>query len=377
MCTPARSILCVFVSALACTQKQTPAPTCTLGERIEARCTTVGDLRVATLEASVARDGEPLVFIPGGPGQRPFDTLAEVASAFEDVRKHHDIVAIERPEPTCSVSADSLVETARACAKEMPAVLPSTEQYVADIVRVMPQRFAVYGTRVALELMRAHPERLTAVILDGVIAPESTIRSAKASSPLEGLPRDVEVRHPRTGVMQHVKLTQRRVDETLRQASYSSELAALLPRMIAEKDYAALAALSLQQEATLERTINPFVYYSVFCREDVPTDEDLEHICAFWPVQKAPPRTAITSNVRTLLISGENDPVTPPSEAEKVVRTLSRATSLVLRDQGHVNLYRGCVPRLMSDFLKSDAPLDTRCIERATALPVLNGMNGP
>lgn len=422
MSSRVRSILCAFVSALiasSCTQKQTApdtSETCMLDGRLQARCRTALDIRVAVLEATVARDREPVLFIPGGPGQSAFEALPQVAAAFGELRKHHDIVTFERSLPRCpvSVSADAaddvVIANARACANEVgdAAHLATTSQYVTDALNVMPERFAIYGasygTRVALEIMRTHPERLTAVVLDGVIAPESVLGidqlpfaeaalNALAVDPRplrDKLPVDVVAREPRSGELTHVWLTPRVFEETIRSALYSRELVALVPRLIRESDMQGIAALTLRQRDALERTINPFIYYSVVCLEDIPyTGEThgagffeahldvLKSICGCWPGARAQRRTAVTSDVRTLLISGEHDPVTPPSEAARVAKTLEHATLITLKDEGHINVYRGCVPRLLADFVDANAPLDTSCVERAAAFPLFDGMNGP
>jgi pimeloyl-ACP methyl ester carboxylesterase len=207
----------------------------------------------------------------------------------------------------------------------------------------------------------------------------------------EKLPQDVVVRDPRSGASKHVWLTQRLFEETVRSALYSRELVALLPRLFSEKDFAGFAALALQQRNTLERTINPYIYFSVVCREDIPFAhepetagffvphlEALRAICSFWPVSAdAMPRVAVVSDVRTLLISGEHDPVTPPSEAARVAKTLKQSTQLVLKNEGHINVYRGCVPHLLGEFVDHTTPLDTSCVERAAALPLFTGANGP
>lgn len=425
-----RSIFCASVSVLAlvlgCTQKKTPpfsTEPCLIdtdGARLAARCGQLGDLKMAVLEATVARDGVPLVFVPGGPGQSAFDALAQLAPAFDAVRKHHDIIAFEREPLKCSArlapdaSPEAALANAKVCAAEIGerAALASTEQSVADVVQIAQQlgtKVAVYGasygTRVALEVMRSHPHLIDAAVLDGVLAPETVLIAeplvaadaalGEMRAPAEAvramLPRDVETREPRTGERVHVVFTASMFEDAVRGALYSREMTAVLPRLLREADLPTLAALALQHRASIARTINPYVYYSVVCREDVPFahatepsgffrehGEALAELCAIWPVRPdTAPRAAVTSDVRTLLISGERDPVTPPSSARHVAETLSRSTQIILPAQGHINVYRSCVPRLVAGFIDETTPLDTTCVQRATALPDLDGANGP
>ena len=59
------------------------------------------------------------------------------------------------------------------------------------------------------------------------------------------------------------------------------------------------------------------------------------------------------SDIPTLLLSGEADPVTPPADAERAARGLTHHRHLVLSGEGHGQVDTGCVPRLMAEFLDS------------------------
>ena len=64
-------------------------------------------------------------------------------------------------------------------------------------------------------------------------------------------------------------------------------------------------------------------------------------------------------------MSGEQDPVTPPSYGEAVLKGLSNGRHLVLRGQGHNVIGQGCMPKLVSQFIEStDAKaLDAKCLD--------------
>jgi pimeloyl-ACP methyl ester carboxylesterase len=85
------------------------------------------------------------------------------------------------------------------------------------------------------------------------------------------------------------------------------------------------------------------------------------------------------SDIPTLLLSGEADPVTPPADAERAAVGLTRHRHLILKGEGHGQLSTGCVPRLMADFLDSAAPdkLDATCLEQHTPEPFFLSMTGP
>jgi TAP-like protein len=132
-------------------------------------------------------------------------------------------------------------------------------------------------------------------------------------------------------------------------------------------------------------------YLSLTCAEDLPFIREDEipaavqgtflgdfrirkqqAACAVWPV---PPvgrdfLSPVTSGVPTLLTSGERDPVTPPSNAERVARTLRNSLQVVVPDGGHIYAgiegARECVDRLMVQLVETGTVkgLDTSCLAR-------------
>jgi pimeloyl-ACP methyl ester carboxylesterase len=140
---------------------------------------------------------------------------------------------------------------------------------------------------------------------------------------------------------------------------------------------------------------------SVICSEDVPYFalsanaraqlaatyqgtqqlDALEEICREWPrgPVDADLHQALLSDVPTLLLSGEADPVTPPSDAQRLAAGLKRARQVILEGEGHGQVATGCVPRVIAEFL--DAPdaraLDVSCLERHRAAPFFVSATGP
>jgi len=87
----------------------------------------------------------------------------------------------------------------------------------------------------------------------------------------------------------------------------------------------------------------------------------------------------LRSDIPTLLLSGEADPVTPPADAERAARGLAHHRHLVLSGEGHGQVATGCVPKLMAEFLDTAAAerLDAACLERHTPAPFFISMTGP
>jgi pimeloyl-ACP methyl ester carboxylesterase len=422
--------------------------------RVQARCTSIDGLAVAVLSAEGGRRAaDPLFFIPGGPGQSGLAAFAQVAGAFELVRRHRDIVVVDprgtgASEPlTCGTEVpDDLrskgaLEQLRACAAELgdkPRRI-NTANAVRDLDNVrralgydtIDVYAASYGTRVAQDLARSSPMVVRAMILDGVLAPESSIggdQAVSAERALDAVWRrcqetadcaerygdvratalrlsgrlgqgeigwHVDIRNPTSGDAQVIHLDRRLFEDTVRNALYQSELVALLPKLLYDADHGdvgGLARLAALLRDSLDEAVNPLVYLSVVCAEDVPflrpsesgvlfraRFPELAEACKAWPVTPADAamKTPVDTDVPMLLISGASDPVTPPSEADKVAAHAKRARKVVLADHGHIGVVRGCVPRLVADFLDAPEMLDVSCAARTAVLPLFNGANGP
>ena len=108
----------------------------------------------------------------------------------------------------------------------------------------------------------------------------------------------------------------------------------------------------------------------------------LRLICGRWPVGVRDDdfKRAVVSDKPVLLLSGEDDPITPPTYAEWVVTGgLTNSKQVVGRDQGHGLVGIGCVPRILRAFLEKPVPaeLDVRCLEAEPATPFFLSLLGP
>jgi len=295
-----------------------------------------------------------------------------------------------------------------------------------------------YGTRVAEVYMRRHPDAVHAVILDGVIDPE---RALGPDTPVDGeralaqiiarcqeslacarayprLPQElaslrqrfgpetvpVTLADPSTGIQETVPFNRSLLGAALRFLSYSGAEAALVPELIHEAaagQLAPLAAQALMMAHQIGEQLASGMQNSVICSEDVPyfkidaTDRQrleatyqggsqldaLAAICAIWPHGPVDPdlHAPLHSEVPTLLLSGEDDPVTPPDAALRVAHGLLRHRSLLLAGEGHGQLATGCVPKLMAQFLDAEEPerIDTGCLAAHAAPPFFVSPTGP
>ena len=264
-----------------------------------------------------------------------------------------------------------------------------------------------YGTRVAQHYLRRFPQHTRTLVLDGVVPPEVTLGAdmaidAEASltrilarcarevecrqgfgdpaqdyhdlwQSLQTRPAAVTVADPATGKPVHFEFTRFHLATVLRLSVYSAEPTALLPLLLHEsheqKDFSPLAAQFLLLSRTYSDVIAAGMNNTVACTEDLafynPKDTDraklestflgtaqldgLLAICKVWPRGPIDPdfHAPLHSDVPTLLLSGSDDPVTPPAYAEQARRGLTHSLSVVLQDFGHGQIAAPCVDRVI------------------------------
>jgi pimeloyl-ACP methyl ester carboxylesterase len=295
-----------------------------------------------------------------------------------------------------------------------------------------------YGTRVAELYMRRYPATVHAVILDGVTYPEQAIGP---DTPLDGeraldlilkrcaespdcaaaypdLPQDLAglrrqfgpqksmlvIDDPNTGLPLKVEFTRSMLSASLRFLSYSAGQASLLPTLIHRAAGGALAPLAAQTVMTARQVggqLASGMQNSVICSEDVPffgaaqVDraaisrtyqgpdqlDAFEEVCKLWPRGPVDSdlHSPLKSDIPTLLLSGEADPVTPPADAERAAQGLANHRHLILSGEGHGQVATGCIPKLMAAFLDSAAPalLDAACLDRHRPADFFVSMTGP
>jgi pimeloyl-ACP methyl ester carboxylesterase len=297
---------------------------------------------------------------------------------------------------------------------------------------------ASYGTRVAEHYMRRYPARVHAVILDGVTYPEQMIgvetpqdgeealnlivaRCRQApdcaavypdlQQDLESLLRQfgpqkvmVTIDDPNSGLPLEIEFNHKILGAALRFLSYSAMQASLLPALIHQAAHGKLrpmASQAIMNARQIGDQLANGMQYSVICSEDEPffaaanidraamaktyqgTElvDALHEICKLWPrgPVDADLHAPLHSDIPTLLLSGEADPVTPPADAERAGAGLTHHRHLILKGEGHGQLNTGCVPKLMADFLDSAAPeaLDAACLEQHSPEPFFLSMTGP
>lgn len=293
-----------------------------------------------------------------------------------------------------------------------------------------------YGTRAALVYLRQHGANVRSVVLDGVAPPDMRLplffardaqraldklvtdcesdATCRAQYPslaartrallarLEKAASPVRLTHPRTGVAEDVTVDAAFVANILAGALYSPLTSALIPELIRRaeaNDFQGLLALGLVNERAAEN-MSSGMQLSVVCAEDYPRitpDDPVRHsegsvfaghlmrsqlrACEFWPKGAVPASyyEPITSAVPVLVLSGDLDPVTPPSWGDAVAGHLQNARHVIVPGTGHGTVATGCGARLVHDFVErgTTSGLDTSCLEGLRRPPFFLTPAGP
>ncbi|HKV11504.1 MAG TPA: alpha/beta hydrolase [Thermoanaerobaculia bacterium] len=287
------------------------------------------------------------------------------------------------------------------------------------------------GSRLVQIYLRRHPDRVRTATLWGVVptdelGPFSMARSAQDS--LDGLiaecaadagcraafpklkddvaavfarvdrePVVVSLTDPETGKPAEIRLSHNAVAQTLRYMMYVSSSAALLPlnvHLAAQGDWKPMAETARFFGGVMGSTADGY-YLALTCAEDLPWIDEAkipeavrgtflgefrirkqQAACAGWPTARLGREflTPVQTDVPVLLISGERDPVTPPSNAEAVAHHFKTSRHVVVPDGGHS--FEGisgveCVDQLITSFVQAGRldGLDTASCVAGTKRP--------
>ena len=100
--------------------------------------------------------------------------------------------------------------------------------------------------------------------------------------------------------------------------------------------------------------------------------QDAIDTCALWNVEPSPPveNEPVRSDIPTLILAGEFDPVTPPSSGMAVAANLSNATFVEFPAAGHGIVLEGdCAKSIINAFLDGEDAPDTSCVSEEFSSP--------
>jgi pimeloyl-ACP methyl ester carboxylesterase len=285
-----------------------------------------------------------------------------------------------------------------------------------------------YGTRLALEVMRRYPEDLRSVVLDAVYPPdvdlyveapanfqrsltrlfESCAANQVCNEAYPGLEAALfntvdelnaepvlrQITNPYTGESHEALISGDALLSLVFQLLYDSKVRYFIPRIIydvsqGDYNYLEKAFGSLLLSSSIS---SRGMMFSVQCREELPFsswDEYQKQIelhaqlagmyqgsilgdlifrgCEIWDVGTAQPEAnqPVVSQVPTLILSGEFDPITPPAWGFRAAESLDNAFPYEFPGIGHgASVADQCPLSMMTAFLENphQAP-DDSCIQ--------------
>jgi pimeloyl-ACP methyl ester carboxylesterase len=292
-----------------------------------------------------------------------------------------------------------------------------------------------YGTRAAQVYLRLFPERVRSVVLDSVVPqtlalgteharkldqaifrvlrscdddpvcgetfPDTAGKLTALIRSLNENPVDITVEHPTTGEPFPLTFNREVLATALRFLTYSADSQAMLPLLIheaaTEQRFDRLASQMMIAATGLQESISQGMEMSVMCAEDYPLfpaepapndylmgdlmEKAVRIQCSIWPQGPVPDdfNEPVTGDIPVLLLSGELDPVTPPEYADQVAVHFPHSRHLVAPGQGHIATTRGCMGKIVSEFVieGSADDLETDCISNLQATPFFISLTGP
>ena len=268
-----------------------------------------------------------------------------------------------------------------------------------------------YGTRLALTVMRLYPGVVHGAILDSVYPTNHNRNDLPADAQrvfnvlFQGCAKDPNCNakypnlqsvfyslvdtlnaHPvsyqttdqNTGNSYTVPLSGGDLVGWLFSSLYGTQLIPLLPQTIFQVQAHNYSQISrIEGLIGFDSTFSDGMFYSVECSEDWPflTQQDITkseqgitpqisavfgsgeqqeyNVCQFWNVQKVPAvqKQAVVSSLPTLVLSGEYDPITPPSNGQETANHLSNSYFFTFPGQGHGQQYSSdCSDSIINAF---------------------------
>ncbi len=371
------------------------------------------ELAVAIVAAPAGGSEPPVVYLAGGPGGSGLDDYATDPESWEyPFLQNRDLILLDQRGTGYSEPTLDCPEFAEVDEQENPDALCyerlideginlmayNTRENAADVADLRTALGIVewdllgisYGTRLALEVMRNHPQGVRAVILDSPFPPNADTPVDEVYSVTDALAelfadceRDAycSENYPNLEAVFFETVQRLNEDETaeiygddlvfaLSSAFNDTELIPLLPYVIyevANDNFDALDEISsadgfarTQYQDDEDRSDSEGMYNSVICHDEyalgdyervetavignIPVELegallqstfDLVSLCEYWNPMTAVDNMAVSSPIPTLILVGQYDVATPPRWATLTAATLPNSYLFLVPGAGH------------------------------------------
>ncbi len=290
-----------------------------------------------------------------------------------------------------------------------------------------------YGTRAGLVFMRMFPKSLESVVLDSVGPIEVPIgmfgqsgarsfnllidncknsESCNKAFPnladefqavkvrLAKAPASIDILHPRLGTPTKLVIDDTKFTGNLRFQLYGMEGRSMVPLVIHQAflgNYQPLVGLMARTEG--EQLVYTGLLFNIVCNEDMPRlsvadktadannnfdgkDSQLawDMVCPFFPEYRPSEGfyQSVTADIPTLILSGNLDPVTPPSNGEYSAKSLPNSHHIIVENASHTVAMSTCASDIIQEFLTSKTPkkLDESCLKDIPQETFMTSVNG-
>ncbi len=280
-------------------------------------------------EKEVDLQPDPLFFLAGGPGQSAVESFQQMTPAFDELRKHRNVILVDQrgtgksnllacaAAPDQDMSPAGYEASAARCAAELASKADlrhyTTTDAVADLDAVRAAIGAAqvnlygvsYGTRVAQQYAMRHPQQTRSIVLDSPVpnslqlgnifarnlddalalqfaqcakVPSCKDKLGDPRAELDSLlarlraqPVTVSYRDAASGEQRQGQLTAETVAGLVRMYAYMPAAGALLPKLIHEAGagrYENLMALAQMLTGDMQDSMAMGMQLSVVCSED-------------------------------------------------------------------------------------------------------------
>lgn len=401
-------------------------------------------LAVAIVRAAGGSRAAPVIYLAGGPGGSAIDDYAADPSSWNySFLQNRDFILLDQRGTGYSQPSLDCPEFAEAGERDNPDALCydrlsadginldayNTRENAADVAALRDALGIAewdllgisYGTRLALAVMRYHPEGVRAVILDSPFPPNADTPLDEIYSLTDALTelfadceRDAYCREEYPNLETVFLDTVQRLNDDETAEIYGDDLVfavsgafsetgliPLLPYVIyevADGNYGALDEISAEggfalprfQNDGADRSDSEGMYNSVICHDEFATGDyervetavvgtipaelegallqntfDQMQLCALWNPKAAVDNTAVSSDIPTLILVGQYDVATPPRWATLTAATLSNAYLFEAPGAGHSILSTvECSLTIAHDFLdEPEVEPNGRCLD--------------
>lgn len=411
---------------------------------------------------------DPLIYLEGGPGEGSVETILALAGLspgpLSATLAKRDVIAIDQrgtgrslpslqcpelaegaygmPGGTMAMASMTSIELLGRCRARLVGegidlghyqTSESADDLAAARIALGYQQWNVlgasYGTRLATELMRRHPEGLRSVILDSVWPADIDLIAESAPNFMRALnllfsgcsaQPECERAYPNlhqvfTDLVNHLDsqpvpivtptgslmLSGRIFATVMTRFLYFPFLTRELPELIFQMrdgDFSVFKqAFGMMMAANGPTSMSMGLHYSVMCADAFPltsaakiemqaaglpaelkpafTLSSYLDLCPTWNVPASPAAALqpVSSGIPSMVLSGQIDPVTPPAWGQHAAETLSKHVRFELMGEGHGIFITPCGSQLLAGFLADPLSLPpSACVagERALAFGI-------